>query len=88
MDMDRKNSFHLLLSDDELALLHMLAEREGLNASDFLRMTLRRMAGMSAPQMLALRSSELLRSLGVEGYTAQGRPILAKRRPAKKKKSP
>jgi hypothetical protein len=45
MAIDRKNSFHLLLSDDELKLLRLLAEREGLNASDYLRLLLRRMAG-------------------------------------------
>ncbi len=47
MAIDRKNSFHLLLSDDELKLLRLLAEREGLNASDYLRSLLRQMAGAS-----------------------------------------
>lgn len=51
MAIERKNSFHLLLSDDELKLLKLLAEREGLNASDYLRSMLRQMAG--APQHLA-----------------------------------
>ncbi len=51
MAIDRKNSFHLLLSDDELKLLRLLAEREGLNASDYLRSLLRQMAG--APPHLA-----------------------------------
>jgi hypothetical protein len=45
MPIDRKNSFHLLLSDDELKLLRLLAEREGLNASDYLRSVIRQMAG-------------------------------------------
>jgi len=45
MPIDRKNSFHLLLSDDELNLLRLLAEREGLNASDYLRSLVRQMAG-------------------------------------------
>ncbi len=45
MPIERKNSFHLMLSDDELSLLKLLAEREGQNASDFLRTTLRRLAG-------------------------------------------
>ena len=45
MAIERKNSFHLLLSDDELKLLRLLAEREGLNASDYLRSLLRQMAG-------------------------------------------
>ncbi len=50
MAISRKNSFHLLLSDDELKLLHLLAEREGLNASDYLRSLLRQMAG-GAPHL-------------------------------------
>jgi hypothetical protein len=41
----RNNSFHLLLTDDEQELLRLLAEREGLNASDYLRSLLRQMAG-------------------------------------------
>jgi predicted transcriptional regulator len=45
MAIERKNSFHLLLSDDELKLLRLLAEREGLNASDYLRSVLRQLAG-------------------------------------------
>ncbi len=51
MPIDRKNSFHLMLSDDELTLLRLLAEREGLNASDYLRWLLRQMAG--TPQNMA-----------------------------------
>ncbi len=51
MPIERKNSFHLLLSDDELSLLKLLAEREGLNASDYLRSLLRQMAG--APPHMA-----------------------------------
>ena len=56
MTIERKNSFHLLLSDDELKLLKLLAEREGLNASDYLRSLLRQMAGPSprVAQMLRL----------------------------------
>jgi hypothetical protein len=45
MAIERKNSFHLLLSDDELSLLRLLAERDGLNASDYLRSLIRQMAG-------------------------------------------
>jgi len=60
MPIERKNSFHLLLSDDELTLLRLLAEREGQNASDYLRTMLRRNAGMSAQQTLALRSRDLI----------------------------
>lgn len=51
MAIQRSNSFHLLLSDDELNLLRLLAEREGLNASDYLRTVLRQLAG--APPHLA-----------------------------------
>jgi hypothetical protein len=60
MPIQRNNSFHLLLSDDELKLLRLLAEREGLNASDYLRTMLRQLAG--APPHLAqvLRLGELL----------------------------
>jgi hypothetical protein len=51
MPIVRDNSFHLLLSDDEQELLRLLAEREGLNASDYLRSLLRQMAG--APPHMA-----------------------------------
>lgn len=53
MTIERNNSFHLLLSDDELKLLRLLAEREGLNASDYLRMLLRQMAG-APPHLMQL----------------------------------
>lgn len=62
MPIARKNSFHLMLSDDELSLLHMLAEREGLNASDYLRMMLRRLAGTAPHMAEMLRLGELMRS--------------------------
>jgi hypothetical protein len=62
MAMARKNSFHLMLSDDELALLHMLAEREGLNASDYLRTMLRRLAGTAPHLAEMMRLGELMRS--------------------------
>jgi hypothetical protein len=45
MAIERKNSFHLMLSDDELTLLHMLAEQAGQNASDYLRTVMRQLAG-------------------------------------------
>jgi hypothetical protein len=45
MAIERTNSFHLLLSDDELKLLRLLAERDGLNASDYLRSLIRQVAG-------------------------------------------
>ncbi len=55
MAIERKNSFHLLLSDDELNLLKLLAEREGLNASDYMRSLLRQMAGASPHMAQAIR---------------------------------
>jgi hypothetical protein len=55
MAIERKNSFHLLLSDDELTLLKLLAEREGLNASDYLRSLLRQMAGASSQAVQVMR---------------------------------
>ncbi len=57
---ERTNSFHLLLSDDELALLKLLAEREGLNASDFLRACIRRSASAPTHLTQAMRIVELL----------------------------
>ena len=60
MPIERKNSFHLLLSDDELELLRLLAEREGLNMSDFLRTRLRQLAGAPAHLAVAMRASEHL----------------------------
>jgi hypothetical protein len=60
MAIERKNSFHLLLSDDELQLLKLLAEREGLNASDYLRSLLRQMAGASTQAMQVMRLGSAL----------------------------
>jgi hypothetical protein len=60
MAIERTNSFHLMLSDDELTLLRLLAEREGLNPSDYLRTTLRRLAGTPPQVAQALRVAELL----------------------------
>jgi hypothetical protein len=51
MAIERNNSFHLLLSDDELKLLKLLAERDGLNASDYLRMLIRMMPSTSSPNI-------------------------------------
>jgi hypothetical protein len=51
MAIERTNSFHLLLSDDELKLLKLLAERDGLNASDYLRMLIRMMPSTNAPNL-------------------------------------
>ena len=66
MTIARKNSFHLLLSDDELSLLQMLAEREGLTASDYLRTMLRRLAGMTTHQAVGLRIADMMKTLGYE----------------------
>jgi hypothetical protein len=60
MPIERKNSFHLLLSDDELKLLRLLAEREGLNASDYLRSMLRQLAGTPPHLTQAIRLGALL----------------------------
>jgi hypothetical protein len=60
MPIERKNSFHLLLSDDELKLLRLLAEREGLNASDYLRSLLRQHAGTSALTSQVLRLGSMV----------------------------
>jgi hypothetical protein len=59
MAIERNNSFHLLLSDDELRLLRLLAEREGLNASDYLRSLLRQMAGLNPGTAQVLRLASL-----------------------------
>jgi len=53
MPIERKNSFHLLLSDDEMKLLKLLAEREGLNASDYLRMVIRTVPSTSTQALVA-----------------------------------
>lgn len=73
MALVRKNSFHLLLSDEELSLLHLLAEREGLTAADYLRTMLRRFAGLSAHQAMGLRIADAMRTLGYEIVPA-GKP--------------
>jgi hypothetical protein len=51
MPIERNNSFHLLLSDDELKLLKLLADRDGLNASDYLRMVIRMMPSTNSPSI-------------------------------------
>jgi hypothetical protein len=55
MPLERTNSFHLLLTDDELKLLRLLAEREGLNASDYLRMLIRTMPSTTPHVLQGLR---------------------------------
>ena len=52
MAIERTNSFHLMLSNDELDLLRLLAERDGLTSSDYLRTLLR-------PLTLTLAASDL-----------------------------
>jgi hypothetical protein len=47
--IERNNGFHLLLSDDELKLLQLLAERDGLNPSEYLRSVIRMMPSTNAP---------------------------------------
>ncbi len=49
MAIERPNSFHLLLSDEELQLLKLLAERDGLSASDYLRLLIRMMPSTNSP---------------------------------------
>lgn len=61
MPIERTNSFHLLLSDDELKLLKLLAERDGLNASDYLRTLIRTMPSTSSPHAIAATA---VRALG------------------------
>jgi hypothetical protein len=60
MPIERTNSFHLLLSDDELKLLKLLAEREGLNASDYLRMLIRTMPNGSLHVVRGMRLGAML----------------------------
>jgi len=67
MAIERTNSFHLLLSDDELKLLKLLAEREGLNASDYLRLLIRMMPSTSSPTI-----AQVTRLGATLGSLAQG----------------
>jgi hypothetical protein len=60
MSIERNNSFHLLLSDDELKLLKLLAEKEGLNASDYLRMLIRTMPDTSLHVVRGMRLAAML----------------------------
>ena len=38
---ERNRNFRVMLSDDELAMIHMLAEHAGLTASDIVRQHIR-----------------------------------------------
>jgi ABC-type nitrate/sulfonate/bicarbonate transport system substrate-binding protein len=60
MAIERGNSFHLLLSDDELKLLRLLAEQEGLNPSDYLRMLIRTMPSASSHVVQGMRLGAML----------------------------
>jgi hypothetical protein len=88
MAIERNNSFHLMLSDDELGLLRMLAERDGLNASDYLRTLLRReAAGSSAAAMRHAMGVAALVGGGALTRPWKGEPRVAKKARAKRKKS-
>jgi len=81
MAIERKNSFHLLLSDDELKLLKLLAERDGLNASDYLRSLLRQMAGGGhAAQVMRLGAAFDLGKLAEQWSTPEVKSALQKHR--------
>jgi hypothetical protein len=85
MAMQRPNSFHLLLSDDELKLLKLLAEREGLNASDYLRTVLRQLAGTPPHLAQAIRLGAILGGKVVlphleETYRAVTKPTRKRKR--------
>ncbi len=94
MAIERPNSFHLMLSDDELKLLRLLAEQEGLNASDYLRLLMRRAAGGGSPVNIA-RIRELVQLLAPEidmttlwpKPVAVGAPPPTKRAKTRKRKS-
>jgi hypothetical protein len=86
MAIERNNSFHLLLSDDELKLLKLLAEREGLNASDYLRLLIRTMP--SGTPQLRLPAGAARADLAKLFHTfadvySQSEPPEAKRKKAK-----
>lgn len=74
MAIERPNSFHLLLSDDELKLLKLLAERDGLNASDYLRMLIRMMPSTNSPTIAQVtRLGATLGSLSHAGKVDLGK---------------
>jgi hypothetical protein len=74
MAIERNNSFHLLLSDDELKLLKLLAERDGLNASDYLRMVIRMMPSTNSPTIAQVtRLGATLGSLSRAGQIDLGK---------------
>jgi hypothetical protein len=86
MPIERKNSFHLLLSDDELELLRLLAEREGLNPSDYLRTMLRQLAGTPAHLAAMIRVGDLMNRLGLTSTLVEHARAGVFTPPGKKKK--
>jgi hypothetical protein len=46
MAPERPNQFKILLSDDELDMLRELAERDGVTASDYVRLFIRKEAAL------------------------------------------
>lgn len=83
MPIERKNSFHLLLSDDELKLLRLLAERDGLNASDYLRSLLRQMAGAPRHMAQAIRLGAVLGGKGDLARALESYAVEPKRKKAR-----
>jgi hypothetical protein len=72
MAIERNNSFHLLLSDDELKLLRMLAESAGVTASDYLRMFIRgQMDSVRSPLHSAGTRAQLLATLKAGGHLGE-----------------
>ena len=53
--MDPKHRVELWLSDDELRLLELLAEREGLSPADYLRLVIRQHAARPSELAQAFR---------------------------------
>jgi hypothetical protein len=74
MAIERNHTFHLFLSDDELKLLELLAERDGLDASEYLRALIRNMASTNSPTIAQV--TRLGATLG--GLSRAGQVDLAK----------
>jgi len=72
--IERKNAFQLLLSNDELKLLELLAERDGLSPSDYLRSVIRMMPSSNAPTIAQVtRLGATLGSLSHAGKVDLGK---------------
>jgi hypothetical protein len=76
MAIERTCSFHLMLSNDELGLLRLLAEREGLTASDYLRTLLRRDAGGASVSPLS-RTRDVIHLLGSDAIEKAWKGLLS-----------